>query len=214
MINDLSLAGFVTSAIAHRRITFGDVRRLQRDYLPRGIESRAQAEMLTSLTTEVGHADRSWRQWFAAALTGFAARSAEGGAAARDETIAWLEHLSDKPGLARRTGRKIARQLREEAEPAETTALAVEDVSVEAVAPQEPAVAPAAQRDEPSETERRRRTRAARRSRIVVRKPPLKPARSPRKREAMPCAMMPSLWMCPPLMGEHQLQVPLAPPVE
>jgi len=214
MINDLSLESFVTSAIAHGRITFGDVRRLQRDYLPNGIESRAQAEMLTSLATEIGRADRSWRQWFAAALNNFATKSAEGGAAARDETIAWLEQLAEKPSLARRTGRKIARQLREKAEPTETTTLATEEVTVEAVAPQAPAVAPAAQRDEPSETERRKRTRVAKRSRIVVRKQPLKRARSPRKRDAMPCAMMPSLWMCPSLMGEQQLQVPLAPPVE
>jgi hypothetical protein len=214
MINDLSLESFVTSAIAHRRITFGDVRRLHRDFLPSGIETRAQAETLASLATEVGHADRSWRQWFAAALTDFAAKSTEGGAAARDETIAWLERLSEKPGLARRTGRKIARQLQEKAEPAEATAPAVEDVSIEAVATQESTVAPATQRDEPTETERRKRTRAAKRSRIVVRKRPLKQARSPRKRDAMPCAMMPSLWMCPPLMGEQQLQVPLAPPVE
>src|SRR5690348_1657874 len=124
MSNDSNLAGFLTGVSARSRITFGDVRRLQRDYLPCGIESRAQAEMLVALAAQVEHTDRSWGQWFGIALADFVAKSAEGSAAARDETIAWLEHLSEKPGFARRIGRKIARQLRGSAEPVETTALA------------------------------------------------------------------------------------------
>jgi hypothetical protein len=212
MINDSSLAGFVTNAITHSRITFGDIRRLQRDYLPGGIETRAQAEMLTTLAAEVAHADRSWRQWFTAALADFAAKSAEGGAAACDETIAWLEHLSEKPGFARRISRKIARRLRRGAEPAGTTALAAEQASMDAGQPQGSTASPAAQRDEPNDAERRRRTRVAKRSHIVVRRRPLERARSRRKREAMPLAMMPGLWAWPQFMGEQQLQVPLAAP--
>src|SRR6185437_6909920 len=104
MINDLDLAGFVTGAIARGRITFGDVRRLQRDYLPGGIEARAQAESLAALADGGQHADRSWKQWFAATLTEFATKGVEGDAAARDETVVWLERLSEKPGFARRTG--------------------------------------------------------------------------------------------------------------
>lgn len=212
MINNSSLTGFVTSAITHGRITFGDVRRLQRDYLPGGIETRAQADMLTALAAEVEHTDRSWTQWFAAALTDFAAKSAEGGDAARDETTTWLEQLSGKPGFARRTSRKIARQLRGRAEPAETTAVVVEETNVDAAQPQAAAMTPAPQRDEPDGAERRRRTRAAKRSHIVVRRRPAKRARSQRKREAMPVAMMPGLWAWPHFMGEQQLQVPLAAP--
>jgi hypothetical protein len=210
MINDLSLADFVTSAIAHGRITFGDVRRLQRDYLPDGITSRAQAEMLAALAARIEHADRSWKQWFAAALADFATKSAEDGAAARDETIAWLKHLAETPGSARRISRKVARQLRGEAVPAEMPAITAEEAGVETViVPQEPTD----QRDEPADAERRRRTRAAKRSRIIVRRPPAKRTQLQRKREAMPCAMMPTLWVWSPLMGERQLQVQLAAPI-
>ena len=207
MINDLSLAGFVTNAIAHRRITFGDVRRLQRDYLPGGIETREQAEMLATLADGVEHADRSWKQWFTATLTEFVTKSAQGDAAARDAAIAWLEQLSQKPGFARRTSRKIARQLRPAAEPAETRVVVAEAASADAVLPQEPAEVPTTRRREPNETERRKRTRAAKRSRIIVRRPPARPQR---KLDTMPFAMMPTPWVWSPLMGAQQLQVQLA----
>jgi hypothetical protein len=206
MINDLSLAGFVAGAAAHGRITFGDMRRLQRDHLPHGIETRDQAEMLAALAAKVEHADRSWRMWLAAALTAFAAKSAKDGAAAREETIAWLAHLSETPGLARRISRKIAKQLRGEAE----TALAAEAASGTAIPSQEPTVPSAPQSSEPSDAERRRRTRAAKRSRIIVPRRPAKRIRSRSKGETMPFATMPSLWGCAELMGEPQLQVPLA----
>jgi len=212
MINDLDLAGFVNGAIARSRITFGDVRRLQRDYLPGGIETRAQAEMLTALADGITDADRSWKQWFTATLADLATRSAAGDAAARDETIAWLERLSDKPGLARRTSRKIARQLRPDVEPAEAATSATEEASVDAIVPQEPAATPAPEHDEPAEAERRKRTRAAKRSRIIVRREPAKRIRPQRKYDAMPFAMMPTRWVWLPLMGAQQLQVRLAAP--
>ena len=208
MTNDLNLAGFVTSASAHGRITFGDVRRLQRDYLPAGIETRAQAEMLAALAGKIEHADRSWRQWFATTLADFATKSAESGAAAHAETIVWLEHLSEEPGFARRISRKIARQLRDAAEPAETTAVAAEDGGADAVMPQEPA----ARHDDSDEAERRRRTRAAKRSRIVVRRAPPTRTRTQRKYEAMSFAVMPTQWVWSPLMGQQHLQVHLAAP--
>jgi len=211
MSNDLNLADFLTSVVTRNRITFGDVRRLQRDYLPCGIETRAQAEMLTALA-KVEHADRSFGPWFTAALAELAANSAEGDASARDETIAWLEHLSEKPGFARRTGRRIARQLRAGVEPAETTVAAAEETIVDTTVPQEPAVTPAAQDDEPDETERRRRTRVAKRSRIIVRRRPARRTRLQSKCEAMPYAMMPTPWVWSGLMGAQQLQVHLAAP--
>lgn len=212
MTNDLGLAGFVTSAIAHRRITFGDVRRLQRDYLPDGITTREQAEMLTALAPEIEHADRSWRQWFAEALADFATKSAAGNAAAHDETIAWLEQLAKTPGMVKRISRKLARELRGSAEPTETTVLAAEDASVDAGVPQEANTPPAAPRHEPNDTERRKRTRAAKRSRIIVRRRPAKRPQLQRKREATSFAMLPTQWVWSPLMGEQQLQIQMAAP--
>jgi hypothetical protein len=212
MINDLSLAGFVANAIAHRRITFGDVRRLQRDYLPNGIESREQAAMLTELAASVEHADRSWKQWFAATLADFTAKGAENGAPARDGIIAWLEQLSEKPGFVRRTGRKIARQLRHGAQPAETTTSAADAVSLDAVVRQEPVAAPAA-RNEPDDAPRRKRTRPAKRSKILVRRVRAKRHQRQHKRDAMPFAIVSTPWVWSPLMGAQQLQVQLAAPV-
>jgi hypothetical protein len=213
MINDSSLAGFVANAVTHGRITFGDVRRLQRDYLPGGIETREQAEMLAEVAGKIEHADRSWKLWFAAALADFATKSAEGDAAKRDETIVWLERLSEIPGFSRRTSRKIARQLRGDAQPAETTAPAVveavAETNVDAAPPQEPA-APPAPCDKADDAERRKRTRAAKQSHIIVPRRPAKPLRSKHKRHAMPLATMPSLWLWPESMGEQCLQVPLA----
>jgi hypothetical protein len=212
MINDQELAGFVNGAIARGRITFGDVRRLQRDYLPNGIDTRAQAEMLTALAAGIEDADRSWRQWFATVLTDFATKRAGGDAAPRDETFAWLEQLSDKPGFARRISRKIARQLRRGIESAETTACAIEEASADTIVAQEPVLSPAAQCDEPNETARRKRTRAAKRSRIIVRRRPAKRIRSQNKHDTMPFAMMPARWVWSPLMGAQQLQIRLAAP--
>ncbi|HEY1542923.1 MAG TPA: hypothetical protein VGG01_10985 [Xanthobacteraceae bacterium] len=213
MTNDLGLASFVTSAAAHRRITFGDVRRLQRDYLPDGITTREQAEMLTALAPQIEHADRSWRQWFAAALADFATKSAGSEATTRDETIAWLEQLSKTPGMVKRISRKLARELRRGAELAEAPVIAAEETAVAAGVPQE-AIAPSAeQHHDRDETERRKRTRAAKRSRIIVRRAPAKPTRPQRKLDAMPLAVMPTQWVWSPLMAAQHLQIQLAAPV-
>ena len=45
-MDNSKLQDFVTITVLHNRITFGDVRRLQRDYLPHGLASREQVEML------------------------------------------------------------------------------------------------------------------------------------------------------------------------
>ena len=70
-----TLQEFVTTMAARGRITFGDVRRLQRDYLPGGITTCDQAEMLIRLDTVVHRADRAWTPWLVAAILDFATRS-------------------------------------------------------------------------------------------------------------------------------------------
>ena len=62
------LQDFATSVIARGQITFGDVRRLQRDYLPGGITTREEAEILIALSDRLVRADRAWAQWLVAAL--------------------------------------------------------------------------------------------------------------------------------------------------
>ena len=74
-------------------------------------------------------------------------------------------------------------------------------------------VTPTPQHEEPDEAERRRRTRAAKRSRIIVRRLPAKLIRSRRQQaETIPFAMTPTPWVWSGLMGAQQLQVHLAAP--
>src|SRR4051794_11341220 len=67
-----SLRDFVTRALAHTRIRFGDLRRLQRDILPARLITREQAEVLIALDKLVDKADRAWRAYLIAAVRDFA----------------------------------------------------------------------------------------------------------------------------------------------
>ena len=57
------LQDFVCRALEHKRISFGDLRRLQRDILPDRITTREEAEILLALDRSVDRADRSWRDY-------------------------------------------------------------------------------------------------------------------------------------------------------
>src|SRR5918993_5742665 len=57
-----SLRDFVSRAVEHKRIRFGDLRRLQRDILPARITGLEQAEVLIALDSFVDKADREWRR--------------------------------------------------------------------------------------------------------------------------------------------------------
>jgi hypothetical protein len=58
-----SLRDFVSKAVEHDRILFGDLRRLQRDILPARITTREEAEVLIALDSSVDRADREWRRY-------------------------------------------------------------------------------------------------------------------------------------------------------
>ena len=67
-----SLRDFVSRAVEHKRIRFGDLRRLQRDILPARITTREQAEVLIALDSFVDKADREWRRYLIATVRDFA----------------------------------------------------------------------------------------------------------------------------------------------
>src|SRR5262245_54656544 len=71
-MSNTKLHEFVTNAAARSRITFGDVRRLQRDYLPGGITTCDEAEMLIRLDGSVDRADKAWADWFVTVIVDFA----------------------------------------------------------------------------------------------------------------------------------------------
>ena len=70
MINS-SLQAFANKVQAAGRISFDDVKRLQRDILPDGINSREEAELLLSLEQTVSRADRAFGDWLVAMVVDF-----------------------------------------------------------------------------------------------------------------------------------------------
>src|SRR4028118_1245320 len=66
-----SLRAFVTKALERDRISFGDLRRLQRTVLPNGLVTREQAEVLIALEQTITRTDKAWAGYLLAALTDF-----------------------------------------------------------------------------------------------------------------------------------------------
>ena len=105
------LNDFAMSVLARGRVTFGDVRRLQRDVLAGGITTREEAETLLSISDRLVRADRAWAQWLAAAVARYLA--AEEGAGVEDAGT-WLETLLAPSPASTALGRRIARCIRRE----------------------------------------------------------------------------------------------------
>src|SRR5215218_9009091 len=70
MINP-SLHAFAATLIETGRIRPGDVKRLQRDILPDGISSRAEAELLLRLHQRVSRANPAFSAWLVAVMVDF-----------------------------------------------------------------------------------------------------------------------------------------------
>jgi len=108
------LQDFAASVMTRGRITFGDVRRLQRDYLPDGITTREEAEILIALSDRLVRADKAWAQWLVAALARYL-RSQEGSqTSVADAGRAWTDSLLAASPATTAFGRRIARTLRRE----------------------------------------------------------------------------------------------------
>ncbi|HEY7302222.1 MAG TPA: hypothetical protein VH684_30380 [Xanthobacteraceae bacterium] len=106
------LQEFVTKAAARGRITFGDLRRLQRGHLPGAIATWAQAELLIRLDAAVRRTDRAWTDWLVGAILDFVlseepeAADCYGG---RDRLLSLLAAVSVSTVAARRISRGIQR---------------------------------------------------------------------------------------------------------
>src|SRR5215510_14192778 len=128
-------SGFRHHPVFHNRITFGDVRRLQRDYLPHGLANREQVEILLHLDGMIDRADRAWADWLTAAVFDFAVFSERSVDAVESGTCDWLlDHLAAldvSTKVARRLERDLHQALapieyvEEAAEPADTIAHAL-----------------------------------------------------------------------------------------
>src|SRR4051794_34362451 len=111
MINS-SLQTFINKVQAAGRISFGDVKQLQRDILPDGISSREEAELLLTLAQTVGRADCAFGDWLVAMTVDFVVWGLRPTVDA--ETAAWLTPFL--VGQRTTTMRRLARELEAEAD--------------------------------------------------------------------------------------------------
>lgn len=173
------LQDFATSVTTRGQITFGDVRRLQRDCLPGGITNREDAELLIALSDRLVRADRAWAQWLVAALAGWLASPERSDASIQEAAETWLESLPAASPDATRFGRRIGRQIRREL----AKLLAPETEPT----PQPPADGPSSLAvNQPCPAPTRRKIRPIVRSNIVTRTSRRPAARTKRKTAPMP----------------------------
>ncbi len=110
-----SLRAFVTKALDRNRISFGDLRRLQRNVLPNGLVTREQAEVLIALEQTIPRTDKAWAGYLVAALTDFVVWRSSSPGRVETETAAWLV-ASLSCGRPTRTTGMIARAIVREAQ--------------------------------------------------------------------------------------------------
>ena len=104
---------FAQKVSANGRLLFADLRRLQRDILPEGITTRAEAEVLLSLD-HIPRLDGAWGPYVADAVARFAVSRSEPPSLDR-ETETWLmgSLQAAQPRTAAAIVRAIAREGRE-----------------------------------------------------------------------------------------------------
>ena len=116
-MDNSKLQDFVTITVLHNRITFGDVRRLQRDYLSHGLASREQVDLLLHLDGMIDRADRAWADWLVAAVFDFAVFSERSVDAVESGTCDWLlDHLAALD-ISTKVTRRLERDLHQALEP-------------------------------------------------------------------------------------------------
>jgi hypothetical protein len=108
-----SLRDFVSRAVEHKRIRFGDLRRLQRDILPARITTREQAEVLIALDSFVDKADREWRRYLIATVRDFAIWGSPPAGRINIDKAAWL--VSGLRTSSRKSAAAITREIIREA---------------------------------------------------------------------------------------------------
>ena len=120
-MSTLSLQSFAINTTKSGRISFGDVRRLQRDILPAGIASRDEAELLLALDRGASRADPAWTDWLVASLVDFVVWGERPTGYVDPATAAWLTGALQAGGLATKTARLIAREIAREAQGTDET---------------------------------------------------------------------------------------------
>jgi len=113
MINE-RLQDFAARATALGHVSFGDVRRLERDYLPGGIATREDAEIVISVHASLVRADKAWAQWLVPALAQFVMSQQ-----IADAERAWVDGMLAASPAGAALARSVARYIRRQsAQPA------------------------------------------------------------------------------------------------
>ncbi|MDF2764941.1 MAG: hypothetical protein K0S81_1935 [Rhodospirillales bacterium] len=107
-----SLRDFVSRAVEHKRIRFGDLRRLQRDILPARITGLEQAEVLIALDSSVDRTDREWRRYLVSTIRDFVIWGSTPVGRIDGSKAAWLTHalLNSSPKTARAIWREVIKE--------------------------------------------------------------------------------------------------------
>jgi hypothetical protein len=80
---------FATKARASNRLLYGDLRRLRRDVLPTGAQTREEVEILLSLDW-IERVDRDWPRYLAMAVSEFVLSTSDPPGVISEEAAAWL----------------------------------------------------------------------------------------------------------------------------
>jgi hypothetical protein len=114
-MNDSKLQDFITTLVAKRRITLGDVRRFSRDHLPAGVSNREEAKILIELDAIIERTDRAWTDWLVASVVDFALGTEQGVEADEVPAAEWLQSLLVMTEASTEATRRITREIRREA---------------------------------------------------------------------------------------------------
>jgi hypothetical protein len=128
-MDNLLLREFNAQMISKGRITFGDVKRLQRNILPDGICTRDDVELLLALDRVVARCDRAWGDYLVAAVTDFVVWGERPTGYVDADAGRWLNGLL-LAGEPTRTALRIAREIEQEAHQAETLGSDAEPMGV------------------------------------------------------------------------------------
>jgi hypothetical protein len=89
-MNNTQLRTFVSKALENKRVTFGDIKRLQRDILPEGILNREDAEILIALDQAIERKDSSWTGYLVSVIVDYAVWGSRPTGYVDPETARWL----------------------------------------------------------------------------------------------------------------------------
>jgi hypothetical protein len=103
-----TLRAFADRISGTKRIEMEDVRRLQREILPDGIQSRAEADLLVSLDRMAEAKHEAWAEWLVAAAAEFAVWTSRPTGYVDLDTARWLTASLGMDGRPTETAAQIA----------------------------------------------------------------------------------------------------------